>query len=128
MSACIAGYSFYTNDLHSYFSFLGCWIKVGEEEKTWEEGKLITLDTSFEHSTGNPTDADRHVLIIDFWHPELTEAERSALEFVYDLRNKFETGNIPFRRPRKMMDEEEEGQGLAVLAEMFSGLFGGDKK
>jgi hypothetical protein len=28
----------------------------------------------------------RHVLIIDFWHPELTEAERAGLEFIYDLR------------------------------------------
>lgn len=98
----------------------GCWMKAGEETQSWEEGKLTTLDTSFEHSTGNPTDLDRHVLIIDFWHPELTEAERAALEFVYDLRNKFENGNIPFRKPRKLQ-EEEEGQGLAGL---FSGLFG----
>ena len=103
----------------------GCWIKVGEEERSWEEGKLTTLDTSFEHSTGNPTEADRHVLIIDFWHPELTEAERAALEFVYDLRNKFESGNIPFRKPRKLIEEEKEGMGLGAL---FSGMFGGDKK
>ena len=103
-----------------------CWIKVGEEEQSWEAGKLTTIDTSFEHSTGNPTDEDRHVLIIDFWHPELTEAERAGLEYVYDLRNKFENGNIPFRKPKKLMEEEEEGMGLGAL---FSGMFGGgDKK
>lgn len=46
-------------------------MKVGEEERGWSEGKLTTLDTSFEHSTGNPSSEDRHVLIIDYWHPEL---------------------------------------------------------
>jgi len=95
----------------------GCWIKVGEEERGWEEGKLTILDTSFSHSTGNPTSYDRHVLIIDFWHPELTEAERAALEFVYSLRNKFESGKVPFRKPRSI---EQEGQGLAGFFSMFS--------
>ena len=75
-----------THSLLLLNSFLGCWVKVGNEERTWAEGKLTTLDTSFEHSTGNPTNNDRHVLIIDFWHPELSEAERAGLEFIYDLR------------------------------------------
>mmetsp|Transcript_21907 Transcript_21907/g.24932 ORF Transcript_21907/g.24932 Transcript_21907/m.24932 type:complete len:335 (+) Transcript_21907:120-1124(+) len=98
----------------------GCWIKVGEEESTWEEGKLTTLDTSFEHSTGNPTDSERHVLIIDFWHPGLTEAERAGLEATYDLRNEFETGQIPFRKPRsRVVGADAPKKGL------FSGLFGG---
>ena len=99
----------------------GCWIEVGGERKGWEEGKLTTLDTSFTHSTGNPSESDRHVLIIDFWHPELTDAERAALDFVYDLRNKFESGLVPFRRPRSA---EPEGEGLAGL---FSGLWNGGK-
>ena len=77
-----------------------CWIQVGEEKRGWEEGKLTTIDTSFTHSTGNPSDSERHILIIDFWHPELTEDECSALNFCYDLRNQFETGQVPFRKPR----------------------------
>jgi aspartyl/asparaginyl beta-hydroxylase (cupin superfamily) len=88
----------------------GCWIQVGDERREWQEGKLTTLDTSFVHSTGNPTETDRHVLIIDFWHPELTEAERKALEFVYDLRNKFESGLVPYRKPKALKEEES---GLA---------------
>ena len=95
-----------------------CWIEVGGQRQSWKEGKLTTIDTSFSHSTGNPTDEDRHVLIIDYWHPELTEAERTALEFVYDLRNKFESGVIPVRRPRSM---EEEGTGLAGLWKSITG-------
>jgi aspartate beta-hydroxylase len=97
----------------------GCWIKVGEDDDTrnfvsqrgWEEGKIILLDTSFEHSTGNPTTEDRHVLIIDFWHPELSEAEKAALSFIYDLRNQFESGNIPFRTPESIK-KQKQSQGL----------------
>ena len=72
---------------------------------------MLTLDTSFSHSTGNPSTEERHVLIIDFWHPELTEAEKAALEFVYDLRNKFESGLVPFRKPRSLQEEESGGLG-----------------
>jgi aspartyl/asparaginyl beta-hydroxylase (cupin superfamily) len=70
----------------------GCWIKVADEKRRWENGKAIVFDTSFTHSTGNFTDDERLVLIIDFWHPDLSEKERRALEFVYDARNKFESG------------------------------------
>jgi aspartyl/asparaginyl beta-hydroxylase (cupin superfamily) len=42
----------------------GCWIKVGEEERSWEVGRLTTLDTSFTHSTGNDSKEDRHVSLI----------------------------------------------------------------
>jgi aspartyl/asparaginyl beta-hydroxylase (cupin superfamily) len=97
----------------------GCWIQVGTERRGWSKGKLTTIDTSFLHSTGNPSNADRHVLILDFWHPDLSEAERSALEFVYDLRNRFESGDIPIRKPRSSV-EKENG-----LAEWWSNLTGG---
>lgn len=89
-----------------------CWIEVGGERRGWQEGKLTTLDTSFTHSTGNPTDQDRHVLILDFWHPELTTAERAALEFIYDLRNKFESGAVPVRKPKTLMQQQEEENPL----------------
>jgi aspartate beta-hydroxylase len=105
----------------------GCWIEVGGERREWEEGKLITLDTSFSHSTCNPTEESRNVLIIDFWHPELTEAERAALEFVYDLRNKFESGLVPFRKPRsatkKKNADVENGGGL--LGSFWKSISGG---
>jgi len=108
----------------------GCWIQVGSDEesnrRSWETGKLLTLDTSFMHSTGNPTDKERHVLIIDFWHPDLTEAEKAALEFIYDLRNKFENGDVPFRTPRSVIEQrkreqEEQGGGLGQLWKSLTG-------
>jgi hypothetical protein len=96
----------------------GCVIEVGGLQRGWDEGKLTTLDTSYIHSTSNPTDDERHVLIIDFWHPELTESERSALEFIYDLRNKFESGQVPIRKPRSM---QEEDVGLGALWKSLTG-------
>jgi Aspartyl/Asparaginyl beta-hydroxylase len=67
------------------------------------------LDTSFSHSTGNPTSEERHVLIIDFWHPELSAAEVTALTYVYDVRNKFETGGVPYRKPRSSLEQTQSG-------------------
>ncbi|CAM9149939.1 unnamed protein product [Choristocarpus tenellus] len=84
-----------------------CWMRVGEEKRTWEEGKCLILDTSFEHETGNMSNQDRIVMIIDYWHPDLTRAEQDALAFVYDLRNCFESGEIPLDKT-----SEEEGGGV----------------
>jgi aspartyl/asparaginyl beta-hydroxylase (cupin superfamily) len=78
----------------------GCWIDVAGQRRIWQQGKLTSLDTSFVHSTGNPSDSDRHVLILDYWHPELTDPERNALDFIYSLRNKYESGQVPVRSKR----------------------------
>lgn len=67
-----------------------CWMRVAEERKEWEENKVLVIDTTFEHETGNESAQDRYVFIIDFFHPELTEEEKAALRCVYDLRNQFE--------------------------------------
>jgi hypothetical protein len=121
-----------------------CWIQVGTERRTWQRGKLLTLDTSFIHSTGNDSpDQERHVLIIDFWHPELTQPEREALTFIYNLRNQFERGVIPFRQPnhptmwqqqqrqqqrqqqptkRSMVEEEKQKQQDSSSVQKATGL------
>jgi aspartate beta-hydroxylase len=85
----------------------GCWIEVAGDRRTWQAGKLLTIDTSFSHSTSNPTPEERYVLIIDVWHPELTKVERDALEFIYDLRNKYEQGVVPIRTPKSLLNKGE---------------------
>jgi len=59
-----------------------CYIRVGGEERTWSAGKCIIFDDSFEHEVRNASEARRDVLIVDFWHPELTLVERSALQYI----------------------------------------------
>ncbi len=57
----------------------GCRLKVGEFEVAQQEGRCIILDDSFLHSAWNPTDEDRHVLVFDFYHPDLEEIEIAYL-------------------------------------------------
>ena len=87
---------------------------VGESKRGWEEGKVCTIDTSFTHSTVNKSSGDRYVLIIDYWHPELTSIERDCLEYIYDLRNKFERGDVPVRKLRKVRIEKGGGGAPAI--------------
>lgn len=53
-------------------------MRVGEEKRSWENGKALILDTSFEHETRNDSRRDRIVLIIDYWHPGAMNLEFSG--------------------------------------------------
>ncbi|KAH3748956.1 hypothetical protein DPMN_183445 [Dreissena polymorpha] len=54
-------------------------IRVGNETRTWKEGKFIIFDDSFEHEVWHDGIDFRLVLIVDFWHPEIPEHERRSL-------------------------------------------------
>lgn len=47
--------------------------------RTWEEGKILIFDDSFEHEVWHNGTSVRVVFIVDVWHPDLTEEERSQL-------------------------------------------------
>lgn len=47
--------------------------------RTWEEGKFIIFDDSFEHEVWHDGTELRLVLIVDIWHPEITASERATL-------------------------------------------------
>ncbi|TAN07806.1 MAG: tetratricopeptide repeat protein [Rhodanobacteraceae bacterium] len=56
-----------------------CAISVGGIEHAWQEGRCVTFDDTFEHEAWNRSDKLRAVMILDAWHPDLTEAERAAV-------------------------------------------------
>lgn len=56
-----------------------CFISVGGVKKNWSEGKCIIFDDSFLHYVENNSECERVVLILDVWHPDLTEVEISLL-------------------------------------------------
>ncbi len=56
-----------------------CRIRVGDEVRSWEDGKCLVFDDSFEHEAWNRSAESRYVLIVDFFHPDLSTAEKWAL-------------------------------------------------
>uniref|UniRef100_A0A0P6IXZ1 Putative aspartyl beta-hydroxylase n=1 Tax=Aedes aegypti TaxID=7159 RepID=A0A0P6IXZ1_AEDAE len=57
----------------------GTSIRVAEETRSWENGKWLIFDDSFEHEVWHNGTSTRLVLIVDFWHPDLTESQRKSL-------------------------------------------------
>tara|TARA_B110001452_G_scaffold204630_1_gene174590 strand:+ start:265 stop:1173 length:909 start_codon:yes stop_codon:yes gene_type:complete len=57
-----------------------CCIRVGDQERSWSEGKVLVMDDAFEHEVWNDTQAQRVVLIVDIWHPDFSNAEVTYLE------------------------------------------------
>uniref|UniRef100_A0A7S3UYA1 Aspartyl/asparaginy/proline hydroxylase domain-containing protein n=1 Tax=Heterosigma akashiwo TaxID=2829 RepID=A0A7S3UYA1_HETAK len=60
------------------------WIEVGGKRAYWEEGKVLIFDTSLLHNTRNDGDIDRYVLMLRFWHPDMTKQERQAMQFIFN--------------------------------------------
>jgi hypothetical protein len=56
-----------------------CSLRVGGVDHVWEEGKFLVFDDSFEHSVVNESDEYRAVLLLRFWHPELS-AKRQRVD------------------------------------------------
>jgi aspartate beta-hydroxylase len=54
------------------------WLRVGGEFRILEEGRCVVFDDSFEHEAANPSLQPRAVLIIDVWHPDLSDEEVSG--------------------------------------------------
>ncbi|XP_070248075.1 aspartyl/asparaginyl beta-hydroxylase isoform X2 [Myotis yumanensis] len=57
----------------------GCKIRCANETKTWEEGKVLIFDDSFEHEVWQDATSFRLIFIVDVWHPELTPQQRRSL-------------------------------------------------
>ena len=56
-----------------------CGFRVGNETREWVEGKAFAFDDTIEHEAWNDSDRRRAVLIVDYWNPHLSEAERAAI-------------------------------------------------
>lgn len=59
-----------------------CHMRVGTEVRTWQEGRCLVFDDSYEHEVDNLADRPRAVLLFDTWHPDLSDPERRALTYL----------------------------------------------
>lgn len=65
----------------------GCALRVGNQERSWNEGQLLIFDDSMEHEARNQSDRQRIILLFEIWRPEIGEAEREALTVLLEAAN-----------------------------------------
>jgi aspartyl/asparaginyl beta-hydroxylase (cupin superfamily) len=57
-----------------------CALRVGDETRAWEPGKLLMFDDTIRHEAWNYSDRLRVVLIFDVWNPLLSLEERAMVQ------------------------------------------------
>jgi len=62
-----------------------CRLRIGDTERQWINGEVMMFDTSVMHDAINESDQMRYILMLRVWHPDLTETERDALQFIYNV-------------------------------------------
>jgi aspartyl/asparaginyl beta-hydroxylase (cupin superfamily) len=71
------------SECSSSSSSSSCWIRVNHEKKFLSEGNCLVFDDSFLHEAANESLTEpRLVLLVDIWHPDLSEEEIKVLEFI----------------------------------------------
>lgn len=65
-------------------------LKVMDEPRGWEEGRIMVFDDAMLHEAWNHSKETRVVLIFDIWNPQLSEAERDAFRSLLTKAQQFE--------------------------------------
>jgi hypothetical protein len=67
-----------------------CGVAVpGSGERLLADGEVVVLDNTFKHAVYNEASEDRFVLMVEIWHPGLSEAEREALATTFAVKDRF---------------------------------------
>lgn len=56
-----------------------CRIRVGNETRSWQEGRCLLFDYTYEHEAWNDSNERRVCLLADIWNPALTIPEREGI-------------------------------------------------
>lgn len=87
-----------------------CSITIAKQTRTWEEGRCLVIDDSFLHFVRNDSDTTRFILLLDIWHPDLSQEEIAAFNAMFKNAQKIERlthwfgGRIHKRRKRKKLE------------------------
>ncbi len=69
-----------------------CAISVGGETRRWEEGRCLLFSDAYPHEVFNHGDGPRDCVLVDLWHPDLTNVEIEALR---ELRRVLAAASTP---------------------------------
>ncbi len=61
-----------------------CRLRVGNETRSWEQGKALIFDDSIEHEAWNNSSETLGVLLFEIWRPEITKEERRGLTAMFE--------------------------------------------
>lgn len=87
-----------------------CAMRVGQgEPRSWEEGKCLVFDASFEHEAWNRGDFTRFIFLVTTYHPDLTDIEISLLKQVnLDLASQADIAHeMALRQGEKELDGQK---------------------
>jgi tetratricopeptide (TPR) repeat protein len=76
-----------------------CRLRVGNQVRTWEEGKALIFDDSIEHEAWNRSNRTRVILLFEIWRPEIAEKERRALTAMFEAITDY--GGLPPENPAR---------------------------
>jgi aspartate beta-hydroxylase len=62
----------------------GCRFRVGNEVRSWEQGKAWVFDDTMEHEAWNGSKETRVILLFEIWRPELSMEERGLVSAMFD--------------------------------------------
>ena len=65
-----------------------CRIRVGNETRSWQEGKCLLFDYTYEHEAWNESNERRVCLLADVWNPGLTVPEREGITILINALRK----------------------------------------
>lgn len=75
----------------------GSMMRVADDYYEWRQGEIMIFDDSYEHEVWVAGQSPRVVLIVDFYHPDLTDEEVAFL-------TEFETLPTPLTRNRSLRE------------------------
>jgi hypothetical protein len=56
-----------------------CGIRVATSVRSYQQDQAMVLDDAYDHDVWNDTSENRVVLLVDIWHPDVTQAEKEAV-------------------------------------------------
>ena len=110
-----------------------CRLSVGDNTQEWINGNVLVFDTSIMHDAVNESDQMRYILMLRLWHPDLTPAEREALQFTFDC---LELPGLVSDNPEERFAAEQTVQAMRAFPQIkqaqgfggFGAQKGGKKK